>query len=404
MQTPGPTGSCDAHDVPVASSLGLRQAVVLVGASVRAAAESAVAAGFRVIAIDRFGDRGTHAAAEHWISLEEFRSQGFGVAIGERTLRDLVAEGFRLSIVGGINTGYRWIDPQGATFLGAEPGLLEVSQRPEFLAAIAERARVGFPETFLASEVPDTLANEKDWFLKKLDSSGGFGVRRYDSAVSVNPDTYLQRRHCGRVVGATYLADGREATFVGASRLLQTRLGALPCVFCGAIGPVPLSPDVRQDLISLGNAFVVETGSCGPMNIDVIVGRTGRVTLLEVNPRWSASMELVERSWQERLDRTCSFFDPGPHWRSCIKREAIEGDPSRRAFPVYLKRIVFAESNRTLLPDAFKVSCPDSYVWKDVPVEPTRVNRHEPVATLIARLGTQSPGVTQLRRLFAKRV
>ncbi|MFG0261828.1 MAG: hypothetical protein ACF788_05505, partial [Novipirellula sp. JB048] len=46
-----------------------RSAVTLVGASVRAAAESAARAGLRVIGVDAFGDRDARAACDHFVLL-----------------------------------------------------------------------------------------------------------------------------------------------------------------------------------------------------------------------------------------------------------------------------------------------------------------------------------------------
>lgn len=334
----------------------------------RAAAESARIAGFSPIAIDQYGDRDTIAAAKQWYSLDDLRS-------GKLTLATISNDftGVPVAIVGGLSDGYRWLETVCHRFRGANPELFELVDQPEFLKETAFRASVAFPETRVAGQVIGGRA-QMSWLIKQRSSCGGLGVRYCTEPLGSN-DSYLQKRVCGRICGASYLSDGRGSVLLGVCRLLKRRIGNLPFVFAGAIGPIEMTPSVRDQLNRLGDAFVTMTGLSGPFNIDVVINDSG-VTLLEVNPRWSSTMEIVERSWSDAVEEPCSMFEPLENWK--CRRQNPGLDP-------YLKRIVFARRDRTVSPSDFDGrETGERWDWKDIPNQTTLVKRHEPLATIIA--------------------
>jgi predicted ATP-grasp superfamily ATP-dependent carboligase len=71
--------------------------------------------------------------------------------------------------------------------------------------------------------------------------------------------------------------------------------------WCGAVAlrPGRNSPDVDRlvaPLVELGNVLAERFRPVGLIGVDLIVDAAGRVTVIEVNPRPTASMELFERS------------------------------------------------------------------------------------------------------------
>lgn len=351
--------------------------MILVGASVRAAAESARRAGFDVIAVDEFGDRETLDVARHWESLVDLAD-----ADAWRRFETNFEPSAKIAIVGGSRRGFDWIRSAPTRFLGLSPKWFERCDGPAYLKSLAASAGVGFPE------IRPIDSDAAGWLIKKRPSSGGLGVRYHDGRWG-QPHLrgcFAQRPVAGKVLGISYVGLGDRAVLVGACRLLKKRLGPFPFVFAGAIGPLIPAPAVRQRLQRLGDAFVQASGITGPFNVDVVQnGET--IWLLEINPRFSASMEIVERAWGDWLGEPVSMFDAAAAWIRRIDRANRASDSELRSQRGYLKRVVFASRSQTVSPRDFGgASRDDRWCWKDVPARPMAVERHDPVATMIAPL------------------
>jgi predicted ATP-grasp superfamily ATP-dependent carboligase len=350
------------------------RSILLVGATVRAAAESARRAGYCPIAVDLYGDRETRVAAERWHSLADFRE---AVETQGR-----IADGHGncpVAIVGGIDGGYDWLRNVPNPFRGAAPQMFAQSDGPEFLCNLADHASVAFPEFRCSGPA------REGWLIKRRFGSGGMGVQYCRDRNPIADDCYIQEPVRGRVFGASYLGDGRQAILLGVCRLLKKRIVPLPFVFAGAIGPIKLTQPLVQAFKRLGDAYLAAVPMVGPFNIDVVVEGTS-VTLLEVNPRWSGSMEILERAWSERLDRPCSFFEDPSQWERWTEQDRLDRAQSFAAPHTYLKRIVFARRERVVCPADFERCVGKGrWIWKDVPSSATRIRRREPIATLIAR-------------------
>ncbi|MEL6107335.1 MAG: ATP-grasp domain-containing protein [Planctomycetota bacterium] len=343
--------------------------IVLLGASVRSAAESIRRAGCgHVVAIDQFGDSETLRATDSWLPLPSVDRNNL-----EAKLHAAGTRGGRLLISGGIYGGYEeWREsPMG--FVGAAPEVFQQTDCPVFLKELARASEVGFPETTsrvsVASQWPTT-----GWLVKRRKSCGGVGVEFFVGK-ELDSGEYLQRRQRGRVLGATFVADEHGAELVGVCGLLTKRVHPRPFLFAGAIGPLRLIDSVLCRIAAIGSALMQRVPIQGPFNIDVVI--TGdHVTLLEVNPRWSASMEVLERSWMQRLDRPCSFFEPADGWRRRL-RESKEG-------PVFWKRVIYARRDMEVSPQQFQDSSP-RWEWTDTPSDVTIVEKGSPIATMIRR-------------------
>ena len=232
----------------------------VVAASGRAAAESLARAGVAVDVCDRFGDVDTRAVANRWDGVTEPPSA-------------------ELVVVGG-DVDIDWLN---RTAWGR--GRRESSD-PAWLAAVADVAGLGFPDW---SRDPRKTAGGR-WLVKHRRGSGGTRVRWLVGG-SVGPDEYVQRFVPGRRYGVTIDITSGRGRVVGWCRSLVHRVGDRPFIYGGSFGPVPPPADVGR----LADAIADRIDGDGPVGVDVVVDRAGHATLIEVNPRYTASMELIER-------------------------------------------------------------------------------------------------------------
>jgi len=312
----GPAGCLrrpDAHDPPPAGGGRL----LLLGACVRALAQSALRGRLTharfpggIIAVDFFGDADLENDPVRVVALR--RDHGL-----ERTIANLGRAALSL--------GWNAVMPAGG--LENRPGLLRLLARrgrllgsaPGSIRAVRDPARL-FP--WLASEdlphaltrlAPRVPRDGRAWLLKPRRGAGGGGVRAARPGETVPPGWHLQERLDGRPGSAAFLADGHDAVLLGVSEQL---IGMAPLGSQGYrhAGNLVDTVDLMQ-----GPATLLDTGGValarriatrlaarfalrGLAGFDFISVR-GRPHLIEVNPRWTASMELIEAA------RGASLFD-----------------------------------------------------------------------------------------------
>lgn len=354
--------------------------ILLIGGSVRAAAESAARAGIACFACDHYGDRETLAVARGWIQLDEFAKSD--------PKPELLA-----MIVGGTKTGLGWMEDRGWRFRGVSPLFFAETSDPKFLSSLATDANVKFPawEPFDGTKRHSAPPPRPRWLIKRRESSGGLGVRWIGESEAgihaTTPETldrYLQQYVHGRSLGATFVSDGQRALLLGICRPLNTRLGDLPFVYSGSAGPVATDHRISAAFTRLAETFVQQSEFTGPFNIDVVDDGTD-VWLLEINPRFSASMELVESSWMRRTGRPCSVFESVERWHERLEEHPPKQLSASRSPPAFIKRVLFAKTSIRLDPNHFAIGREsDPFQWKDVPSNPTNVEPGMPIATLIA--------------------
>jgi len=263
--------------------------LILLGASVRAAAYSASRAGYAPYGIDLFADRDL-AALGTAVKIARYPSE-FLMALA-------TAPQATWMYSGGLENHPRLVDRlANIRPLAGNPGhVLRQVRDPEQLMAAAIDAGCEFPKTLFSAA--DSLAAGKTWLIKPLRSSGGTGIRiaQPGKTVKLPRGTYLQEHIHGESASAVFLAAGGRAKLIGATRQLLGRdVGLpLPFLYVGSFGPLPLNDSESARLRSLGNILAERFGLVGLFNID-FVRQLDRLWIIEVNPRYSASMEIIER-------------------------------------------------------------------------------------------------------------
>ena len=116
------------------------------------------------------------------------------------------------------------------------------------------------------------------------------------NATSVPRRSYLQEFIDGPSGSVVFVAAGGRALPIGISKQLvgEAAFGAVGFQYCGNI--LAADSALIEAAGALAQAVVEEFGLVGANGIDFIA-RDGVLCAIEVNPRWCASMELVERAY-----------------------------------------------------------------------------------------------------------
>jgi predicted ATP-grasp superfamily ATP-dependent carboligase len=147
------------------------------------------------------------------------------------------------------------------------------------------------------------------WVRKPRSSAGGMGVVWLDVGDSHdapgcepgqgggNRGDFFQQAVSGVPCSGTYVSDGRDCCLLGVTRqLLGTEFGASePFQYAGSVGPCPLRAACRDTWERLGRLLAATFQLRGVWGIDAVVAGD-LIWPVEINPRYTASMEVLERA------------------------------------------------------------------------------------------------------------
>jgi len=272
--------------------------VLIAGVTTRAIAVSAAHAGYRVTAVDAFGDLDLRAVADV-ITL--------GPAAGTRfdPLAAAIAGGpvpaGLVAYTSNLENHPKAVErlARGRRLLGNSPAVLTQVRNPIALSALLRRRGFATPATRATPVIEPGVAT---WLLKPRRSGGGHGIERWRHARPVPRGSYLQQRIAGIPGSVIFAANGHNAVVLGLSRQLvgDSRFGAQGFRYCGSLigsrtTPVfPRQREILETAAALAGDVTRQFGLVGLNGIDFIA-RKGVPYPIEVNPRYSASMELLER-------------------------------------------------------------------------------------------------------------
>jgi uncharacterized protein len=363
--------------------------VIIAGVTTRALATSAARSGWQVTALDGFGDQDLRALAVDVVVVRT-GAQGYTPEL-LKTMRSEYAaytsnlENYPESVA---------LLESGRKLLGNPPEVLRQARDPMGLMRMFRRQGFITPLTRAATAPKGNQAD--GWLLKPRRSGGGHGTRLWRRRKPVSRSHYLQQRIEGIPGSVLFVADGSRALVLGLSRQLvgERGLGARGFRYCGSLfstGPAyplfPWHPRVEETAGALADAATAELKLVGLNGIDFIA-RLGVPYPIELNPRYSASMELVERAHGVKLFEL--------HASACEAKLPGRVARASSAAGVVGKAVVFARRSVTI---------GDTQAWllggsiADVPHAGEHIRRGHPICTVFA----EGSSVAACRRTLLRR-
>lgn len=352
---------------------GPEDRVLIVGVSTRAFAESASRAGRTCVSVDAFGDLDQKARLEN-VSLMRDKGRAYSaavaVAVGRRLEAGAAAYVANLenhpAAVRRLGTGRR--------LLGNSPAALVGARDFHQVARVVERAGGHVPATLSGSAVGSAPPGRR-WLRKPLRGGGGNGVADSSPTAPLRTGEMLQERVDGFLASMSFAADGRRAVILGFSEGLagDPAFGASGYRYCGSLHPLPIDPPLLDRLDSMAQATTKAFGLVGVNGLDFIL-KDGNAFVLELNPRYSASMELLERR------RRLNVFEV--HAAACGGTVPAPPSIDPGLGEVFGKGILWARRDLVI---------GDTRSWlgrddvRDLPFPGDRIKRGHPVCTVFAQ-------------------
>jgi len=281
------------------TSRSSNKSILILGASCRAAAQRAAIAGFQSHAFDQFVDRDLIDCSQ--------TGQLDTLDGTETQWRKPHWNGTTMLLAGGMEHRPELVDRLRTHGLrcGVTGWMLRELRDVNHWQSWARCSGIGFPETRFSipkgtnpsNHPPDS--SDTGWLRKRRNGAGGIGVTvesfSSNADAADEPQYYWQRRLDGICIGVSFLSDAvRNHTLGSVVSLTQEDIwGPEPFSYRGSISSTPLPPVIQQQLDRFGDIVRREVGHRGLWQADFIVSED-RLSLLEINPRWSSSMELLD--------------------------------------------------------------------------------------------------------------
>jgi len=356
--------------------------ILILGLSTRAIAESAVQGGYDVLTLDYFGDRDQKELVQNYSLMRDFHpSTSSGQALGF-SAEALLTASHQLDFGAVVYVSNLENHPEvveelaeGHILLGNSPTTLREVRDWPTLRSFCWEAGVPFPVTLFVGEA---LPKDGRWLLKPVRSGGGHGISFW-SEKPLGERRLLQEYIAGLDCSAAFVADGRNCVLLGVTEQLVGReeLGAGGFAWCGNVLPLALPLPVLDALEDMAAKLTRRFELRGVNGFDfVLARREGQFIpyLVEVNPRYTASMELME--WAYGLNildlHVRSFEGELPSF-------SLRGQLRQARF--YGKGIVYAQTD---------VVMPETAGWRekdrrDIPFPGERIETGHPICTVLAQ-------------------
>ena len=375
-------------------SLPSDRILVILGASARAAAHSAQRAGFHPAAADLFGDRDLVKAAK-WVPIQDY----------PHGLLEAAAKlpGGPWLYTGGLENHPELVDRLAATrpLLGNPGSVLRAVRDPFQLADCLHRH--GFDTPQILREPPLEVPAER-WLRKPLRSCGGHGIEMLQNTpadampMQAAAEYIYQQFVPGVGFSAVFLAAGGAAVLIGATRQMvgESWTGAHRFAYCGSLWPAQLDSNTLATLSRLGECLAADFCLTGLFGVDFVLCGS-QVFVVEVNPRYVASIEVLERTSATAHSVIQQHVDA---CREGVLPAAIVTEAGTSCG----KAILFA-SNPIRIGERFEqlvVSMNHDRPWPplaDIPVEGTVIQAGQPILTLRAEAPTPQAVHDRLRQL-----
>lgn len=294
------------------------------GTSARALAASAARAGWAPVVLDAFGDRDCPG--------EVHRCTPFTARRAAAHARTLAADAVAIAAqwehaprrAAALGEGRRsLVAPAGAIAWLRDPlrvaRALRAAGLPSLVTAAQGRSsppvrRLRGPaaatvRAWLHAEPGVASAGDRadDWVAadKPRQGGGGRGIVAFSGSAAPRTGRYLQEWRRGTPASLVVCGDGRRGVPLVLTRQLigdaafgasgTTYSGSLVAAGSAALPGLPaVGGDVAETLARLADVLVRGSGATGLLGVDGIMDAEDRFWVVEVNPRWCASFELLD--------------------------------------------------------------------------------------------------------------
>lgn len=358
--------------------------ILIFAQSGRFLAESATQAGYKVWVADCYGDTDLLAIVERWQALPPFAElshETIFAALSELTR----GEQCMLICGSGIEHCYHLLFPLPANIqlIGNTPETIHTIKTPALFFDLLDQHDFNYPDTQF-DEIPH---NDLVWLKKQATGLGGSHIQHAKLGTDeIEAESYYQRFVSGDSGSCLFLADGHHAQIVSINRQLLAPDNQHPFRLGRIESSWQLSASHNDYLDKVINQLTAKIALVGLNSLDFIISDLHKLLILEINPRVSASAELVSN--------TATLFQQ--HLHACLGQLPLRQSPLNQSGASLFYHYAMSE-----------LIMPDNMMWPaechDLPAAGVTIKQGEPICTSRVEPDENTPA-TQLHLLIEQRI
>ena len=359
-------------------------------------ATSARKAGYKVYAADYFGDQDLKRVCHESLS---FVKQTPGVTCGQlstnfdpENLLQLTRELLKKNAIDATLLSTGLDDSPDVLFelndmiplLGNHPHVIErIRDKMEFSQEL-KRLRIPHPETAMTEKFEEARKKAKDIgypvLVKPSKGFGGVGIRKvqdpkelkqaFQHASLVDEKVLIQEYISGISASVSLISSANETItltlneqLLGVDEVGQEE----PFGYCGNVVPLMTTRSVMNRCKNIAERITSHFDLIGSNGIDFVISEEGILYVVEVNPRFQATLECVERILGINMVEA--------HVKACLQGK-LPTIVKKNA--VFCTRLILFAPQRSVVPDlsAFEEV-------RDIPIPEVIIEKGEPVCSIV---------------------
>ncbi len=378
------------------TELGPRN-LLLIGVDITSLARSAKRAGYKVYAVDYFGDQDLRRFSDDFFSVIDQMEGGscgrLNVDFDAETLLEGAKEISNRNRIDAILLSTGLDDSPGvlyelsmlAPIVGNSPKLIRlVRNREEFFREL-KRLHVPAPQTALVEGFPEASSASKDigfpLLVKPVEGFGGADITKVENPDELRRSLQNSSRESRRIIIQEYIPGLPASASVVSSKNKSVTLTANeqitgyttygqmePFGYCGNIVPLSVSEGICSKCKELAEEVITHFELVGSNGVDFVISRDGVPHVIEVNPRFQGTLECVEKVLGLNLVET--------HVNACAKG-VLPKAPN--LISRYCTRLILFALHQSIAPDLSRY--PEV---RDIPFPGVIIEKGEPVCSIVA--------------------
>ncbi|MDH5358492.1 MAG: ATP-grasp domain-containing protein [Gammaproteobacteria bacterium] len=356
--------------------------VLILAQSGRFLSQSASQAGYPVWVADCFGDQDTLSCAQRWQALPPL-SELTQTSLLETLSEITNGEDCTLICGSGIESYYGLLTtlPNNIHLVGNSAHTINIIKTPILFFGLLKQLRLPYPDTQFMQPVDDT-----NWLIKSPKGLGGNHVKHLNRHPPTT-ECYFQRHITGSSGSALFLANGIHAQLLSINKQTLRPYTDSPFRLGAIEKPWAITEAHRHQLEEAICKISSKTGLLGLNSLDFIISEQGELLLLEINPRPSASAELI--------GSIVSIFHH--HINAC--HGSLPDKPIIDTVTKGSLRYLYARHNYRIPSD---VSWPSE--CHDLPAAGTLIKKHAPICTSILMINEDQPLPCKLHDVIENKI
>ncbi len=390
--------------------------ILVIGLDVVSLATSATKAGYKVYAVDYFGDQDLKRVCHESLSIVK---QTPGVTCGQlstnfspEALLQLTMGLLKKNAIDATLLSTGLDDSPDVLFelndvipiRGNHPRVIErIRDKMKFFQEL-KRLGIPHPETAMAENFEEARKKAKDIgypvLVKPSKGFGGVGIRKaqgpkelkqaFQHASLVDEKVLIQEYISGTPASVSLISSNNETItltlneqLLGVNELGQEE----PFGYCGNVVPLVTTRSVMNRCKNTAERIASHFGLVGSNGMDFVISKEGIPYVVEVNPRFQATLECVERVLGINMVEA--------HMKACL--QGILPIIVKKT-AVFCTRLILFAPQRSIIPDLSVFE-----EVRDIPIPEVIIEKGEPVCSIV-REGADRNSSLRKARIIAESI